>query len=157
MKRTLDIEALRKKRQLNVQEQNALALHRVYQTASWFRANLSEVPLPIVEFLTSGGIDLTTAVDVDFEDMTMLGLDGMYRGLIVTAEGHFWRWELALNNARSAIDSVEEWRDVTTEYPVSEHLPGTGVSYGFMCLAVLAKLNATQQAVAADRAKPRSG
>lgn len=157
MKRTLDIEALSRKRQLNVQEQNALAQHGIHQAATWFRHHQQEVLRPIREFLTSRGIDLATAIDVDFEDLGMVGLDGLYSGLIVTEAGRFWRWELALNDARSAVESVEEWSEVTSEYPLSEHMPGTGKSFASMCLAVLAELNATQQVVAADRPKTGAG
>jgi hypothetical protein len=141
VRKGLDIEALRRKRALNVQEQNALVQHQLLQAATWFRTHLDEIPSPIREFLASRGINLHTAIDVCYTDMTSLGLDGIYSGLIITSDGRFWRWELALDENRSAIEAVEKWCDVTSKYPVSEHVRGTGKSYAFMCLTVLRQLN----------------
>ena len=157
MKKSLDIEKLRRKRQLNVAEQNAVTRQGLFDAATWFRTNTNEVPTPVLSFLKAQGLDLSQAIDVDFEDMASVGLGGFYSGLMVTQDHHFWRWEVELDETRSNVVSVEEWCDVTCEYPISEHLPGTGMSFGSMCIDVLRELNATQQAVASDRAKPRVG
>jgi hypothetical protein len=151
MKKLLDIDELRHKRQLNVAEQNALTRRRLLEAAMWFRANIDKVPAPVLSFLSSQRVDLSEAIDVDFEDMSVLGLSGLYRGLLITPSGSFWRREVELNDARSELASVEEWRDVTSEHPISEHLPDVGKSFGFLCLDVLREINATQQAVQPDR------
>ena len=145
MKKPSDIDKLRRKRQLNVTEQNALARQCILEAAMWLRANIDKVPTPVISFLRSKGVDLSEAIDVDFEDMSAMGLDGFFSGLVVTPSWSFWRWEVELNDERSELASVEEWRDVTSEYPISEHLPGVGKSFGFLCLDVLREVNATQQ------------
>lgn len=106
--------------------------------------NTNEVPAPVLSFLRTQGLDLSQVIEVDFEDMASVGLDGFYCGLIVTQDPYFWRWGVELDETRSKVISVEEWRDVTSEYPISERLPGTGKSFGFMCIDVLHELNATQ-------------
>lgn len=141
MKPIPDIDALRRQRQLNVQQQNALAQDAIDRAATWFRTHISEIPLPIRALLVSRGIDLSSAVDVDFEDMGTLGLQGTYRGLVVTADAHFWRWELTLDDSRTSIECIHEWVDVTHQHLPTEHAPGIGKNYAFMCLAALARLN----------------
>lgn len=142
MTRSPDIDELRKRRQLNVQQQNLLEEDAIRKSATWFRTHLHEVPAPIRSFLAAHGIDLQSAVDVEFSDLRDVGLSGFYRGLVVTADARFWRWELLLDDAHSAIESVEEWRDVTSEHRPDDHVRGTGRNYASLCLTVLRELNA---------------
>ena len=145
MKQPLNIDKLRHKRQLNVAEQNALARQGIFEAAMWFRANIDKVPTPVISFLRSKRVDLSEAIDVDFEDLSSVGLKGFFSGLVVTPSRNFWRWEVELNDEGSELVSVEEWRDVTSRHPISEHLPGVGKSFGFLCLDVLHEVNSTQQ------------
>lgn len=146
MKQRMEINVPHKKRQLNVQEQNAFAQQAIQRSAVWFRTHLSEVPWPIREFLVAHEIDLASDVDVDFEDMSSLGLEGVYRGLVVKADAQFWRWELSLDESRTSIESIGAWDDVTGQHVPNEHAPGIGKNFAFLCLEVLAKLNADKLA-----------
>ena len=141
MKTPSDIERLLKRRQLNVAEQNAVSEYKLLQAATWFRAHRDEIPSPIRAFLEVRSIDLATAIDFEYEDLSAVGLVDHYSGLIVTMDRRFWRWELQLYEAKSTVVSIEEWREVTNEQKLSAHTPGTGKSQGLMCLAILAQLN----------------
>lgn len=135
------IENLLKRRQLNVAEQNAVSEYKLLQAATWFRAHTHEIPSPIRAFLEARSIDLATAIDFEYEDLSAVGLIDHYSGLIVTVDRRFWRWELQLNEAKSAVVSIEEWREITDEQMLSAHMPGTGKSQGLMCLSIVAQLN----------------
>jgi len=143
MKKPPLIENLLKRRQLNVAEQNAVSQHKLLQAATWFRTHGDEIPSPIRAFLEGRSIDLATAIDFEYEDLSTVGLTGHYSGLIVTVDRRFWRWELQLNEAKSSIVSIEEWREVTDKQMLSAHMPGTGKSRGLMCLAIVAQLNSS--------------
>lgn len=142
MKKPIDVGSLLKKRQLNVAEQNAVAEYKLLQAATWFRTHQHEIPQPIRVFWESHSIDLRKAIDFEYEDLSAIGLDGHYGGLLVTSDKCFWRWEIVLDETREKIVAIEEWHDVTGEQVLSARMPGTGKGRGSMCLEILAQLNA---------------
>lgn len=144
MHKPMNISSLLKRRQLNVAEQNVVSEHKLRQTATWFRAHQHEIPQAIRAFWEAHSIDVSKAVDFEYENLGAIGLTGHYCGLLVTADQCFWRWELELDESRNQVVSIEEWRDVTSEQVLSAHMPGTGKSRGLMCLEILKQLHSSQ-------------
>jgi len=126
---------------LNVAQQNAITRERLFNAAAWFRQHAHEVPAAVLAYLRAKGIDLREAIEVDFEDLAALGMPDCYRGLVVTPQARFLRWELELDAAGVSVPASEVWRDCSPEYPISAHLPGTGRSFGFLCMEVLEELS----------------
>ncbi|BAP78366.1 hypothetical protein MT1_1189 [Pseudomonas sp. MT-1] len=132
----MDICRLLRKRQLNVQEQNALAEHRINLTASYWRNN--ELPRSLLEFGEKQAISWDKSIilhlEKDFPGMPSL------IGTILTGEGRFVDFELETNETHAQLRSVELWEDITEKQNFSTHNKGKGIGYGALALSVQSKL-----------------
>ena len=131
----MDIEALQKKRQKNVQEQNAIERDRIRRVALWWRGNA--LPKPIEELAAQQGINRETAVLVEGGDHST-HWPHTYEGTFLTRSGEFWRYEIELDGEEKKIVEIEQWAQVPME--VNAHKRGTGKSFGHLCHEVLDEL-----------------
>ncbi|WP_300433025.1 hypothetical protein [uncultured Thalassolituus sp.] len=133
----MDIEYLKKKRQLNVQEQNALEKHRIYQEASYWRKN--GIPKGLTIALEEKGVDTAKSILLQYEqDFPGVSTD---EGIILTPDARFYEFEMDLDENRSKVIELYLWDDVTSKVEINEHKPGTGSTWGFLALEVLHELN----------------
>ena len=133
----MDIKKLKKQRQLNVQEQNALEKHRIYQEVLYWREN--GIPLGLKKALEAKGVDTDRSIYLHYEqDFPGVSTD---EGTVVTPEGEFFEFEMDLNESRSEVIDFYRWENITSKVLINEHNPGTGATWGFLALQVLVELN----------------
>ncbi len=140
----MDIDRLRQKRGgRNVQQQNALLRHEILSAGRWTRDNYEGIPQLVREFLASQEFDVANSL-VLHSDMSGYEAGNCHAGLVVTAERAFFEYDITLTWDGSCVEESECQR-VDDRYPVTEHLPGKGRSYGYLCLDVLRELNGTNK------------
>ena len=133
----MDIEKLKNKRQLNVQEQNALDKYRIYREASYWRN--SGIPIGLKSALEDKGIDTNKSIYLQYEqDFPGLSTD---EGTVLTPEGGFYEFEMDLNAKRTEVVEFYLWEEITSKVEINEHKPGTGSTWGFLALEVISELN----------------
>ncbi len=133
----MDIEKLNKKRQLNVQEQNALMKHRILQEALYWRKH--GIPAGLRVALEGKGIDTEKSIYLNYEqDFPGLNTD---EGTVLTPNGEFYEFEMDLNTNRTELVEFYSWENITTSTEINGHKAGTGATWGFLALQVLAELN----------------
>ncbi|GGM19708.1 hypothetical protein ACFQDN_25035 [Pseudomonas asuensis] len=132
----MDISRLLRKRQLNVQEQNALAEHRIYLTASYWRDN--ELPRALLEFGKKQEISWDKSIILQLEK-DFPGMPSLI-GTILTDEGRFVDFELETDETHAQLRSVELWEDITDQQNFSTHNKGKGIGYGALALSVQSQL-----------------
>ena len=133
----MNIEKLKKKRQLNVQEQNALEKHQIYLEAVYWRTN--GVPLIVKNLLESKGIDTQKSIFLNYQqDFPGISTD---EGIVVTPEGKFYEFEMDLNKDRTKLIEFYLWGEISPKVEINEHKAGTGATSGFLALNVLNELN----------------
>ena len=132
----MDIFRLLRKRQLNVQEQNALAEHRIYLSASYWRGN--ELPRALLEFGKKQEISWNKSIILQLEKDSP-GMPSLI-GTILTDKGRFVDFELETDEAHAQVRSVELWEDITDQQNFSTHNKGKGIGYGALALSVQSKL-----------------
>jgi hypothetical protein len=134
----MDISRLKKKRQLNVQEQNALTENHIIETVkrfeneeqsfAWLRQLLHEKKLE-----ASNGILVAFSVTPD-------QAGNVCYGIWLTSDERFIDFEVEIARGSQRILSVDRWEEKTKETTVSLHQRGTGKSFGFLALDVLHQL-----------------
>jgi len=133
----MDIEKLKNKRQLNVQEQNALDKYRIYREASYWRN--SSIPVGLKSALEEKGIDTEKSIYLQYEqDFPGVNTD---EGTVLTPEGRFYEFEMDLNTTRTEVVEFYLWEEITSRVEINEHKPGTGSTWGFLALEVISELN----------------
>lgn len=133
----MDIERLKKKRQLNVQGQNALLKDKLLNEALYWRKN--EIPIGLESILESKGIDSRTSIFLEYEQ-TIPGCS-TDEGIVLTVDNHFFEFDIDLSSDRESLVEVYRFEDITEDYEISEHQPGTGATWGFLAIQVLSDLN----------------
>lgn len=125
----MDIQRLLKKRQLNVQEQNALDAYRLERCALAWRNE--GVPVALMECARARGVDWAATVvlqlEVDFPGMSSLF------GLLLTQDERFIEFEIDTDPAHQRVESLECWQDVSDTLNHSTRNRGTG--QGFAAIA----------------------
>ncbi|KAB8053788.1 hypothetical protein GCN74_25000 [Janthinobacterium sp. FT14W] len=124
-------------KQYSVQQQNALALAAIKQTAAWWRAR--PVPEALRQCAASHGVALDAAIMLDLQ----LAFPGMpaVSGKLLSADGHFIHFEMDLDEALHPLPGSVAWDDISARYDLAAHKRGTGVGYGVLCQKVLQELN----------------
>jgi len=128
----MQMDRLLKKRQLNVQEQNAVTAHRLMKTARFWRD--AGVPDALARFGESQGIDWSETVVLDLE----IDFPGMPRlfGLILNQAERFVAFQIETNDDHQLVECVSQWEDVSAHqnYTVSQR--GTGKGFAVIALQV---------------------
>jgi len=136
-KSDFDIERLKRKRQLNVQEQMALKKHSIKNFAQYWREN--DLPIPLMQLLASKNIDMNTSILIEYDqDYPGRNTD---EGIILTEEGKFFEFEADLDLDRTRLITLELWEDVSHRYEINGRKKGIGKTFGFLALEVLEELN----------------
>jgi len=136
----MDIDKLKSKRQLNVQEQIALTQHNIEQCAIFFRKN-KDLPQVLLDYFVTQDINLDQDILVSYDRMYYGGEVAGYQGLWLTCNHHFIRYLIFLDEEDSVIEEIDEWKDITDEIEVSAHARGRGSTYGQLCVNALNKIN----------------
>ncbi len=105
----MDIESLKNKRQLNVQEQNALEKHYIMSAAKYWREN--PIPAALKKFFIEKGIDLEKSIILDYSQNSP-GCSTDF-GTILTSEGKFFKFDMDLKKNKKKIIEIYEWQDIT--------------------------------------------
>ncbi|WP_095100756.1 hypothetical protein [Pseudomonas sp. Irchel 3A5] len=132
----MDIERLLKKRQLNVQEQNALVAHRLKGVAkSWLELG---VPIALARYGESQGVDWSKTIvlelDVDFPGMPSLF------GLLLTQTDEFIAFEMDTDSTHQHVESVDQWENVSADQDYAISKRGTGKGFAAIALQVRREL-----------------
>lgn len=132
----LDINRLLKKRQLNVQEQNAVTAYKIAQTASAWRNR--SIPACLAEYAESQGVawseTIVLKLEIDFPGMPRLF------GLLLTQTEHFIAFEIDTDITHRELQSVDRWEDVSAQQDYSVSKKGIGKGYGAIALEVRRQL-----------------
>ncbi|WP_236189157.1 hypothetical protein [Pseudomonas pharyngis] len=132
----MDIERLRKKKQLNVQEQNAVVAHRLMLCASEWRKQ--GVPVALARYGESQGTDWSSSIVLELE----IDFPGMPRlfGLLLDQNECFIAFEIDTDASHEHIESVDRWEDVSSMQNTSTSNPGTGKGFASIALDVKRQL-----------------
>ena len=125
MKKEPDIAILKRKRQKNVQEQNALEKYQIKTCALHFRNN-RPLPVALTEYFKLRGIDIHADILLWHDQMPEGGPAWPYRGEWLTTRYRFIRYVIYLDPADKYVTEVEQWQDMTDQIEINEHKPGTG-------------------------------
>lgn len=135
-----DIEFLKKKRQVNVQEQNSLTKHTIMQFAVDFRKSRN-LPEALIKFFEENGIDTNLSILTWHDTMSFGGSTEAYRGEWLTQDKQFYSYEITLDPNDEFIDDVLQWENITDEVDLNQHSKGIGKTSGWLCIEVLNELN----------------
>ncbi|MBX8502988.1 hypothetical protein K5D43_14770 [Pseudomonas cichorii] len=128
----MDINRLLKKRQLNVQEQNAVVAYKIAKTACTWRER--DIPVCLVEYAESQGVDWTDTIvlklEIDFSGMPCLF------GLLLTQTERFIAFELDTDIAHRKLQAVDRWEDISDQQDYSVSKKGIGKGFGAIALEV---------------------
>lgn len=126
----MDIDRLLKKRQLNVQEQNALVAHRLMLTAKVWLAR--GIPLALKNYGETKGIRWSETVVLDLE-VDFPGMPSLY-GLLLTHAERFIEFEIETDSTHRYVESVIQWEDVSANQDYATRKRGTGKGFAAIAL-----------------------
>ena len=115
----------------NVQQQNADLSERIRDTALRWAFRCDWLP----SLLLARGLDPGDGILVELSQIPGQGGDHFY-GVWLTSTKRFWRFEIQtpLDGGELVVDVFE---DATSEIVVSDHVPGTGRSFGALAIELL--------------------
>ena len=128
----MQMDRLLKKRQLNVQEQNAVTAHRLMKTASFWRD--AGVPDALARFGKSQGINWSETVVLELE-IDFPGMPRLY-GLMLNQAERFIAFQIDTDIGHQHVECVNQWEGVSAHqnYTVSQR--GTGKGFAVIALQV---------------------
>jgi hypothetical protein len=135
----MDIERLRKKRQLNVQEQNAFASEKIVQCAFAYR-NRARHLVWVRQALLQESVDSEAGILAQASSVPCGGREEAAYATWVSADCRFFAIEATISLETHALISVDSFRDVTDCTTIDDHQKGQGKSFGYLALEVLAEL-----------------
>lgn len=137
----MDIEKLKSKRQLNVQEQSAIKKDGILREATYWRER--GIPKGLSDVLKSKGVDVEKCVLIDYEqDFPGCNTD---EGTVVTKDGCFYEFEMDLDKHREKLVELYVWNEITADIEINGRKPGTGATQGYLVLEVLEELNGSNK------------
>ncbi len=133
----MDIEKLKKKRQLNVQEQNALEEYRILSAATYWREN--GIPNGLIKVLNDYNINHDKSIFLNYQQY----FPDCYtdEGIVVTEDERFIKFEMDLSADRENLKELYLWNDITNRIEVNSSVRGIGATWGYLALKALSKLN----------------
>ncbi|MFS1286446.1 hypothetical protein ACLRDI_01905 [Pseudomonas piscis] len=122
----MDIARLLRKRQLSVQEQNALDAHWIESTArAWQEGNL---PLALSDYAATRGVDWSSSIVIKLE-VDFPGMPSLFGTLLTQDEG-FIDFAIETGPGHRQVESVERWEDVTANWNLALRNRGRGKGRG---------------------------
>lgn len=136
----MDIDKLKKKRQLNVQEQNALGRNDMKQCALAYRqANKFRIWVRFA--LQSGGLNPDDGVLLFSTTVPCGGNKEYVRAYWLTSDKRFYEIEATTVLGSLMFVSLDSLEDVTDRTTIDPHLRGKGKSFGCLAIEVLEDLS----------------
>ena len=132
----MDISRLLKKRQLNVQEQNAIAEYKLLSIAKYWQEH--QIPRALLSCGEERGVSWTKAIVLEL-GIDYPGMPSLF-GRILSSTDRFIEFELETDSTHEKILSIEQWDDITENINFSEHNKGSGAGYGAIALKVKKQL-----------------
>jgi hypothetical protein len=128
------------RRRNSVQDQNLETRSLILQRAREFQSDPQRFfwlvhALHAHSLLPEAGI-LVRCVDIADQEGVV------FRGCWLTGTEEFFDFSVLVPWQKGEPPVVENWREVTSETPVSAHQPGTGKSFGWLALDVLREARA---------------
>lgn len=121
----------------SVQEQNAASKTRIRALAASFKDNGFHFPW-LIELLHAQSMPVDRGILIALTHVPEQRGEE-YSGTWLTRDGRFFEFSVLVPRANAELE-IDDWQNVTAETVVSEHLPGTGKSFGFLALEVLRQL-----------------
>jgi hypothetical protein len=128
----MEIDRLLKRRQLNVQEQNAVTAHRLTETARFWRD--AAIPVALARFGERQGIDWSETVVLDLE-VDFPGMPRLY-GLILDQTERFIAFQIDTDSDHQHVEFVSRWEDVSAHQNHTVSQRGTGKGFAVIALQV---------------------
>jgi hypothetical protein len=119
----------------SVQHQNLETRERIVLLAREFRRDPSQFP-GVMHTLHAHSLDPTNGILVECKDFFDQG-GHVFSGRWLTRNGEFFKFSVLVPFDQVDPPVIEEWREVTQETVINQHLPGTGKSFGWLALDVL--------------------
>lgn len=137
-KRTeVNIDNLKSKRRLNVQEQIALKKDKILTQARYWRTN--GIPSPLKLIFKEKGIDVEKSIILEYQQyFPGIGTD---IGILLTPEGEFFEFDVDLNSSKTELIELYSLTNVSEQFEIAEHKKGIGKTDGFLAMEVLNELN----------------
>ena len=135
-----ELGRLRRHKQRNVQEQATLRKLEILVLALACRRDPSFFPAAVSVVFKERGVDPASAVLTRLQ-RNLPGCVNAYRGQWLTRDRRFIDFDIDLHDDDLQVD-VNAWVDVTQSTPVSAHERGQGPTWGHLCVAIMADLNA---------------
>ncbi len=133
----MNIDRLKKKRQKNVQEQNTLKKHTIYNEAIFWKKNT--VPNVLRKLLITKGINTDLGIFLNYEqDYPGISTD---EGIVLTVDRKFFKFEMDLNTDRTKLVEFYSLKDITADIEIIKSKKGTGATWGWLALEVLDEIN----------------
>ena len=98
-------------------------------------------PVAVYRALREHGVSRDSAILVDDRTPSQECCEGVFAGLLLTADGRFLEFEFDVP-AGAGVASVEKLTDVTAETSTDARAPGIGTSDGFLAHELLTALQA---------------
>lgn len=121
--------------QQDVSAQNARTLEKIQDTLFEFRARSPRLEW-LHQVLNARGLDPKSGGLVAVKE-TPEQEGQHFRGVWATTSRSFWSFVVVASRDYRTVLTVEEFDDVTAQTVVSEHVPGTGKSFGYLALQAL--------------------
>jgi hypothetical protein len=131
----MDIERLRKKRQLNVQEQNALAKEKIFKCALAYRDGEPRL-VWMRRALLQKGVDPESGMLAQASSVPCGGREEAAYAMWVGADSRFFSIEATISMDTHMLISVDSFLDVTNGTTLDGHQKGQGKSFGCLALEV---------------------
>lgn len=128
----MEIDRLLKRRQLNVQEQNAVTAHRLTETARFWRD--AAIPVALARFGERQGIDWSETVVLDLE-VDFPGMPRLY-GLILDQTERFIAFQIDTDSDHQHVEFVSQWENVSAHQNHTVSQRGTGKGFAVIALQV---------------------
>lgn len=135
----MDVDKLRNKRQLNVQEQNFLTRQQMLDCARAYARREPAVAW-VESALALNGIDPCRGVLVKAASVPCGGDEESAYAEWVGEDRQFYSIEATIRTRTHNLISVEECKNVTASRAITAHEPGIGKSVGCLALEVLEQI-----------------
>ena len=132
----MDIELLKHKRAFNVQEQNAVRKHSLWQEARYWREQ--GVPQPIQQLLLTRGMKAEQGIFIHYVQDELGGSTD--EGMFVDISGCIYEFDVDLSANRTTLLAVYVFRDITQQCEINPRKRGSGATWAYLALQVLQDL-----------------
>ena len=139
----MNIEELRRIRNKNVQQQNELKYLEMKQEAYSFQNKPEAFPW-LIELLAKHTLSKENGLLISCSSVPEQG-GNQWMGTWLTTSKHFYEFNIMADYSIGVLIEVDSWEEV---HPlVSEHCKGTGKSFGYLALTLLAEYEKFNKAI----------